>query len=53
MVPTNFAGIAEFARSLIVERTRSGRETAKRRGVRFGRRATFTATHNRTRAGAP
>jgi DNA invertase Pin-like site-specific DNA recombinase len=42
MVLTVFAGIAEFERSLIVERTRSGREAAKRRGVRFGPRPTLT-----------
>ncbi|WP_236611492.1 recombinase family protein [Xanthomonas fragariae] len=36
MVLTVFAGIAEFERSLIVDRTRSGREAAKRRGVKFG-----------------
>ncbi|EYI73348.1 recombinase family protein [Salmonella enterica] len=36
MVLTVFAGIAEFERSLIVERTRNGREAAKRRGVKFG-----------------
>jgi DNA invertase Pin-like site-specific DNA recombinase len=37
MVLTVFAGIAEFERSLIIERTRGGREAAKKRGVRFGR----------------
>lgn len=36
MVLTVFGGIAEFERSLIVERTRSGREAAKARGVKFG-----------------
>jgi DNA invertase Pin-like site-specific DNA recombinase len=29
--------MAEFARELIRERTRAGRDVAKRRGVRFGR----------------
>ena len=43
MVLTIFGGIAEFERSLIVERTRSGREAAKRRGVRFGPPPTLTA----------
>ena len=38
MVLTVFAGIAEFERSLIVERTREGREAARARGVKFGRR---------------
>ncbi|CEF22790.1 resolvase [Xanthomonas perforans] len=50
MVLTIFGGIAEFERSLIVERTRSGREAAKRRGVRFGPPPTLTAaqlTHAR------
>jgi DNA invertase Pin-like site-specific DNA recombinase len=37
MVLTIFAGIAEFERELIHERTRSGRAAAKQRGVRFGR----------------
>ncbi|MBV6851796.1 recombinase family protein [Xanthomonas euvesicatoria] len=43
MVLTVFAGIAEFERSLINDRTRNGREAAKRRGVQFGRRPTLTA----------
>src|SRR5215510_11279290 len=34
---TVFAGMAEFERELIRERTRAGRDMAKRRGVRFGR----------------
>jgi len=37
MVLTIFAGIAEFERSLIHERTSSGRVAAKAKGVRFGR----------------
>lgn len=36
MVLTVFAGIAEFERTLIIDRTRSGREAAKARGVKFG-----------------
>lgn len=36
MVLTVFAGIAEFERSLIIDRTRSGRVAAKKRGVKFG-----------------
>jgi DNA invertase Pin-like site-specific DNA recombinase len=36
MVLTVFAGIAEFERELIHERTGSGRDAAKARGVRFG-----------------
>ncbi|KND59394.1 Resolvase, N-terminal domain [Candidatus Burkholderia verschuerenii] len=36
MVLTVFAGIADFERSLIAERTRAGRIAAKARGVRFG-----------------
>ena len=37
MVLTVFAGMADFERSLIVERTGAGRIAAKARGVRFGR----------------
>lgn len=37
MVLTFFAGVAEFERSLIHERTSSGRIAAKAKGVRFGR----------------
>ena len=37
MIMTVFAGIAEFERDLIRERTKAGREAAKSRGVRFGR----------------
>ncbi len=38
MILTVFAGIADFERSLIVERTSSGRTAAKARGVTFGPR---------------
>lgn len=44
IVLTVFAGIAEFERSLIVERTRRGREAARRRGVQFGRRPALTSS---------
>lgn len=37
MIMTVFAGIAEFERTLIRERTSSGRNAAKLRGVQFGR----------------
>lgn len=37
MIMTVFAGIAEFERDLIRERTGAGRAAAKERGVRFGR----------------
>jgi DNA invertase Pin-like site-specific DNA recombinase len=37
MIMTVFAGIAEFERELIRERTQAGRVAAKSRGVRFGR----------------
>ena len=37
MIMTIFAGIAEFERDLIRERTGAGRVEARRRGVRFGR----------------
>ena len=43
MVLTVFAGIAEFERELIRERTRSGRMAAKARGVRFGRPPKLTS----------
>jgi DNA invertase Pin-like site-specific DNA recombinase len=43
MVLTVFAGIAEFERDLIRERTSSGRAAAKQRGVRFGRPAKLSA----------
>ena len=39
MVLTVFAGIGEFERALIVERTSTGRSAAKKRGGRFGRPA--------------
>lgn len=42
MVLTVFAGIAEFERSLIIDRTRNGRVAAKARGVKFGPRPTLT-----------
>jgi len=42
MVLTVFAGIAEFERSLIIERTQTGRKIAKERGVQFGRRPILT-----------
>ncbi len=38
MIMTLFAGIAEFERDLIRERTGAGRADAQKRGVRFGRR---------------
>ncbi len=37
MIMTVFAGIAEFERDLIRERTGAGREDAMKRGVKFGR----------------
>jgi DNA invertase Pin-like site-specific DNA recombinase len=43
MVLTVFAGIAEFERALIHERTGAGRATARARGVRFGRPPKLTA----------
>ena len=42
MVLTIFAGIADFERSLIGERTNAGREAAKARGVRFGPKPLLT-----------
>jgi DNA invertase Pin-like site-specific DNA recombinase len=43
MVLTVFAGMAEFERSLIYQRTSSGRVAAMKRGVRFGRPTKLTA----------
>ena len=43
MVLTVFAGIAEFERELIHERTSTGRTAAKSRGVRFGRPSKLTS----------
>lgn len=43
MVLTVFAGIAEFERSLIHERTSSGRAAARAKGVRFGRPPALSA----------
>ncbi len=42
MVLTVFAGIAEFERELIRERTGNGRVAAMKRGVRFGRPTRLT-----------
>jgi DNA invertase Pin-like site-specific DNA recombinase len=42
MVLTVFAGIAEFERALIRERTGAGRIAAKKRGVKFGRPSKLT-----------
>jgi DNA invertase Pin-like site-specific DNA recombinase len=38
MIMTIFAGIAEFERDLIRERTGAGRADARKRGVRFDAR---------------
>lgn len=43
MVLTVFAGIADFERSLIAERTGAGRVAAKARGVKFGPRPALSA----------
>nr|WP_263596849.1 recombinase family protein [Pandoraea sputorum] len=43
MVLTVFGGMAEFERSLIVERTSSGRAAAKARGTKFGRKPKLEA----------
>ena len=42
MVLTIFAGIADFERSLIGERTSAGRAAAKAKGVRFGPKPALT-----------
>lgn len=43
MVLTVFAGIAEFERALLYQRTGAGRAAARARGVRFGRPPKLTA----------
>jgi DNA invertase Pin-like site-specific DNA recombinase len=43
MVLTVFAGIAEFERALIHQRTSTGRAAARQRGVRFGRPSKLAA----------
>lgn len=43
MILTIFAGIADFERSLISERTSAGREGARARGVRFGPKPSMNA----------
>ncbi len=48
MVLTVFAGIAEFERELIHQRTSSGRIAAKARGVRFGRPIGSRRTRSRS-----
>jgi len=47
MIMTVFAGIAEFERDLIRERTSAGRVSARKRGVRFGRPQKLTADQKR------
>jgi DNA invertase Pin-like site-specific DNA recombinase len=44
---TILAGLAEFERSLILTRTSEGRDRAKARGVRLGRRPKLTAHQRR------
>ena len=47
LMMTIFAGIAEFERALILERTSVGRTAARERGVRFGRPPKFNAEQQR------
>lgn len=42
MILTVMAGIADFERSLILERTATGRKAAQARGVKFGRTRSLT-----------
>nr|WP_176704166.1 recombinase family protein [Pseudomonas sp.]QDK64838.1 hypothetical protein pA16J1_p25 [Pseudomonas sp.] len=42
MILTVMAGIADFERSLILERTATGRKAAQARGVKFGRARSLT-----------
>ena len=51
MVMTVFAGIAEFERSVIVERTGRGRAAAMRRGVEFGPKRRITSQQIATARG--
>lgn len=46
MILTVFAGIADFGRSLIAERTSAGREAAKSRGVKFGPKHALSPSQN-------
>lgn len=43
MILTIFAGIAEFERELIIERTSVGRKLAMKNGIEFGRPKKFTS----------
>jgi DNA invertase Pin-like site-specific DNA recombinase len=43
MILTIFAGIADFERALISERTSAGRAAAKAKGVRFGPKPALTS----------
>lgn len=46
MVLTVFAGVAEFERALLHQRTGAGRTAARARGVRFGRPPKLTASRS-------
>ena len=43
MILTIFAGIAEFERELIIERTSVGRKLAMKNGIEFGRPKKFNS----------
>lgn len=43
MILTIFAGIAEFERELIIERTSAGRKLAMKKGIEFGRPKKFNS----------
>lgn len=47
LILTVFAGIAEFERGRILERTNEGRVNAKKNGVRFGRPRALTGAQER------
>jgi len=47
MVMTVLAGVAEFERARILERTSEGRALAKRNGVKFGRRQKLSSEQQR------
>ena len=44
---TVLGGLAEFERELIRQRTGEGRERAKAKGIKFGRRPKLTPHHGR------
>jgi hypothetical protein len=52
LIMTVFAGIAEFERGLIRERTSAGREAVRRRGIHFGRPRKLNPSRQNWRSGS-